>query len=132
MIAPVDVVIAAWNAERFLEEAIASVLDQTMPPRAIIVVNDGSTDRTATVAASLHPSVVVLEREHAGIGAARNAGIGVTTSELIAFIDADDVWLPDKVERQLEVMRSDESIDAVKRVFTTSPAGVPLPRGEAR
>jgi len=109
----VDVVIPAWNAERFIEEAITSVLSQTRPPRTIVVVDDGSTDGTAAIAAQLDPAVQVVAREHEGIGAARNAGIAATTSDLVAFIDADDVWLPTRLERQLDALHDDESIDAV-------------------
>jgi len=109
----VAVVMPAWNAERFIEEALASALAQTVPPASIVVVDDGSTDATARLAASAHHSVRVLRREHAGIGAARTAGVAATTSELVAFLDADDLWLPEKLERQLAVMDGDPSTDAV-------------------
>ena len=109
----VAVVIPAWNAERFIQEALASALAQTLRPATIVVVDDGSTDATARVAASAHRSVRVIRRDHAGIGAARTAGVAATTSELVAFLDADDLWLPDKLERQLAEMDADRSMDAV-------------------
>lgn len=103
----------AWNAERFIEEALASALEQTLPPAIIVVVDDGSTDATARLAASVHRTVRVIQRDHAGIGAARNAAVAATASEFVAFLDADDVWLPGKLERQLAVLDADGSTDAV-------------------
>lgn len=103
----------AWNAERFIEEALRSILDQTVVPAFIVVVDDGSTDATARLAAAVDGSVTVIRREHAGIGAARTAGVVATTTELVALLDADDVWLPEKIERQLAVMDADPATDAV-------------------
>lgn len=109
----VAVVMPAWNAERFIEEALASILQQTLAPATIVVVDDGSIDATARLAASAHPSVRVIRRDHAGIGVARTAGVAATTSEFVAFLDADDLWLPEKLERQLAEMDANRSVDAV-------------------
>jgi glycosyltransferase involved in cell wall biosynthesis len=103
----------AWNAARFIEEALRSILDQTVAPAAIVVVDDGSTDETASLAAAVDPCVTVLHREHAGIGVARTAGVAATTTEFVAFLDADDLWLPPKLERQLAMMDADPSVEAV-------------------
>ena len=113
MTSDVAVVMPAWNASNFIEEAIRSALDQSTPPHTIVVVDDGSTDATAEIAASVDSRVTVLRREHEGIGRARTAGIAATTSELVAFLDADDVWLPRKLERQLAALHADDSIEAV-------------------
>jgi glycosyltransferase involved in cell wall biosynthesis len=113
MTSDVAVVIPAWNAQPFIEEAVRSVLDQSTPPRELVVVDDGSTDATADVAASLDPRVTVLRRRHEGTGRSRAAGVAATTSEFVAFLDADDVWLPHKLERQLAVLHADASIEAV-------------------
>ncbi len=93
-------VIPAWNAERYLGEAIQSALAQTVPPDTVVVVDDGSTDGTAAVARS-YPGVRLVQQPHAGAGAARNRGVAATDEALLAFLDADDVWLPHKLEQQL-------------------------------
>jgi glycosyltransferase involved in cell wall biosynthesis len=131
----VSVVMPAWNAERFIEEAIRSALDQTSPPTAIIVVDDGSIDATAAIAAGVDARVTVLRREHAGVGPTRTAGVAATTTEFIAFLDADDVWLPRKLERQMEVIDSDATLDAVFCLMDEfhdlaypPPAGVRAPK----
>jgi glycosyltransferase involved in cell wall biosynthesis len=111
--APVSVVMAAWNAERFLGEALRSVLVQTAPPAEIVVVDDGSSDGTATLAESLDRRVRVVRRAHEGAGAARNAGLAEASGAYIAFLDADDMWLPRKLERQVAVLDSDSSVEAV-------------------
>jgi glycosyltransferase involved in cell wall biosynthesis len=109
----VSVVMPAWNAERFIEEALRSILDQTVPPAQVVVVDDGSTDATAHLAASVGGPVTVIRQAHAGIGRARTAGVAATTSEFVALLDADDLWLPTKLERQLAVMDACPETDAV-------------------
>lgn len=117
MTASVDVVIAARNAERFIAEALESALEQTMAPRTVIVVDDGSSDATVAVARSLDARVTVIESHQRGVGPARNAGIAASTSEVIALLDADDVWMPQKLERQMAALRDDASIGAVFCLF---------------
>lgn len=90
----VSVVIPAFNAERFLAGAIQSALSQSVPPLEIIVVDDGSTDRTAEVAERFGPPVRCARQENGGPSAARNRGIREARGEFIAFLDADDRWLP--------------------------------------
>ncbi|MBK9344263.1 MAG: glycosyltransferase family 2 protein [Dehalococcoidia bacterium] len=87
----VSVVIPAYNAARFLAEAIESVFAQTVAPGEVIVVDDGSTDETAALALQ-YPDVALLQRENGGIGAARNAGIAAARGGFLAFLDADDIW----------------------------------------
>jgi glycosyltransferase involved in cell wall biosynthesis len=99
----VSVVIPAFNAASYLGAALGSVLAQTQPPDEIVVVDDGSRDDTAAVAQSF-PGVRLVARSHGGIAAARNAGVAATSREWIAFLDADDLWLPDKLERQFAHM----------------------------
>ena len=111
--APVTVVIAALDAERFVAEAIRSALDQTLPPERVIVVDDGSQDATADIAESIDDRVTVLRRAHAGLGPSRNAGIAVADTPLVAFLDADDLWLPRKLELQVAVLTDDPALDAV-------------------
>lgn len=101
---PVAVVIPAYNAEAHIASALASVNAQTVRPVELIVVDDGSTDRTATLAAA-GGARVVAQRCNAGPSAARNAGVAATRSPWIAFLDADDRWLPDKLAAQWETLQ---------------------------
>ena len=109
----VSVVIPAFNGERFLREAVQSVLDQKYSPIEIIVVDDGSTDGTATVARSLSETVRYLHQINKGPAAARNRGIEQAQGSLIAFADADDLWPADKLALQLPYLISDPSIEIV-------------------
>jgi glycosyltransferase involved in cell wall biosynthesis len=97
----VSVVIPVYNGARFLGEALASALGQDLPPLEVIVVDDGSTDATAAVAAGF-AGVTYLRQENAGVAVARNTGIAAARGELIALLDADDVWLPEKLRLQAE------------------------------
>lgn len=99
-LAPVSVVIAAYDAEKTLGAAVASALGQAVRPAQVIVVDDGSQDGTASVAASF-PEVLLVKQDNQGPSAARNTGIANVTQPWVAFLDADDVWLPDKLTRQL-------------------------------
>jgi len=112
-VAPVTVVMAARDAEQFIEEALRSALDQTLPPARIVVVDDGSRDATAERAGALDPRVTVLRRAHAGAGPSRNAGIAAADTELIAFLDADDLWRPRKLELQCTALAAHPHLDAV-------------------
>ena len=109
----VSVVIPVFNGERFLREAVQSVLDQKYSPLDIIVVDDGSTDGTATVARSLPETVRYLHQTNQGPAAARNRGIEQAQGSLIAFTDADDLWPAAKLELQLPYLINDPKIDIV-------------------
>jgi glycosyltransferase involved in cell wall biosynthesis len=95
----VSVVIPCFNAAAYLGTAIESVLAQTRPPAEIIVSDDGSTDDSVRIAESF--GVTVVRGAHGGTSKARNAGIAAASGELIAWLDADDLWLPEKLERQV-------------------------------
>lgn len=94
----ISVVIPAYNAARFLPRCLKSVFAQTLKPVEVIVVDDGSTDNTAEVAAAL--GAKLISRTNGGLSAARNTGIQSASSEWIALLDADDLWAPDKLARQ--------------------------------
>lgn len=98
----VSVIIPVFNGERYLAEALASVEAQTRPADEILVVNDGSTDRTPQrLAECAGPRLRALHRAHSGIAATRNAGVAQARGEWIAFLDADDLWMPEKLSLQL-------------------------------
>lgn len=97
----VTAAIPAYNAQQFVGEAIESVLAQTRPCDEVIVVDDGSTDDTAAVVRS-YEGVRYVHQQNGGDAAARNRLAVEARGDLIAFLDADDVWLPRKIERQLE------------------------------
>jgi glycosyltransferase involved in cell wall biosynthesis len=96
----VSVIIPAFNAEAFLQEAIESVLAQDYSPFELIVVDDGSTDSSGKIAES-YPQVRCIRLSHGGVSAARNAGIAAAQGEFIAFLDADDIWMPHKLTVQV-------------------------------
>jgi glycosyltransferase involved in cell wall biosynthesis len=108
----VSVIVPVFDGARYLTEAVESVRAQTYQPVEILVVDDGSTDETAQVAGRL-PGVRYTFQEHAGIGAARNRGIAMAGGGVFAFLDADDVWLPEKLACQMAVLREDPSVDIV-------------------
>jgi glycosyltransferase involved in cell wall biosynthesis len=95
----VSVVIPAYNAARYLPETIASVHAQTLTPIEIIVVDDGSNDNTAKVASGM--GAKVISQKNAGQAAARNRGVEAAKGDWIGFLDADDFWYPEKLERQI-------------------------------
>ncbi len=98
----VSAVIPAYNAAKYVERAIESVLAQTRKADEIIVVDDGSTDNTADVVRQFGDKVKFIRQENAGASVARNTGIEAATSEWISFLDADDEWLPEKLKLQTE------------------------------
>jgi glycosyltransferase involved in cell wall biosynthesis len=101
----ISVVIPAYNAERFLPRCLKSVFAQTLKPYEVIVVDDGSTDNTAALAEQL--GARVIRRQNGGIADARNAGIQIASCEWIAMLDVDDLWAPEKLERQAACIQSD-------------------------
>lgn len=109
----VSVVIPVFNGERFLREAVESVLAQKYSPLEIIMVDDGSTDGTADVARSLSETVRYLHQSNQGPAAARNRGIEHAQGSLIAFADADDLWPEDKLALQLPYLMRDPAAEIV-------------------
>jgi glycosyltransferase involved in cell wall biosynthesis len=110
----ISVIIPAFNAERWLGATITSVLNQTHEDLELIVVNDGSTDRTQEVACSfLDPRIRYISREHRGLSAARNLGVLAARGTFIALLDADDLFKPDKLSRQIEAFQGRPELEAV-------------------
>lgn len=111
----VSVVIPAYNSARTLPATLASVANQTLKDLDVIVVDDGSTDDTAEVAGSITDlRIQVIQQKNAGHAAARNAGIAASKGVYVAFLDADDLWLPRKLQRQLEYLRPAVGLRAVQ------------------
>ena len=102
--ARISVVIPVFNGERFLAEAIESCLGQTLAPAEVIVVDDGSTDGSAGVAESFGPPVRLVGIEHQGVSVARSTGVARSSVDLIAFVDADDLMKPQRLELQVAAM----------------------------
>lgn len=121
----ISVIIPAFNAADFLPEAIGSVLSQTHPPSEIIVVDDGSTDGSASVAAR-YEQVQVFSQSNGGPAAARNHGIRRATGSHLAFLDADDVWTPDKLQRQMSALESGDADMIFGRVEVFRDTGTVL------
>ena len=110
----VSVVIPVYNYERYLGEAVESVLGQTYQNLEVIVIDDGSTDQSGEVARSFADrGVVYCEQVHAGIGPARNKGVELARGEFLAFLDADDRWPLEKLERQLNAFENDPALEMV-------------------
>lgn len=114
----VSILISAYNAQAWIGDSLQSAVSQTWPRKEIILVDDGSTDRTAEVAKRFaSKGVRVISTENRGLSAGQNRAYQDSQGEYIQFLDADDLLAPDKIERQLAVLRSDDS----KRVLLSSP-----------
>src|SRR5271156_4120713 len=103
-----DVIIPAYNAAKYLAAAIESVIAQTFEDWKILLVDDGSTDNTAEVVAPfqdrLGPKLSYIKQNNRGLPAARNSAIRASTAEFLALLDADDVWLPCRLEESLKAL----------------------------
>lgn len=113
--ASVSVIIPAYQAARTIGRALASIAAQNVLPSEIIIVDDGSDDGTLEIAEQMRGTLkgidlTLLRQAHKGAGAARNKGINATNSFYVAFLDADDEWLPEKLARSLEVMAQTNSV----------------------
>jgi len=100
----ISVVIPAFNAEELIEQAIASILAQSAPVREIVIVDDGSTDQTVARALNVDQGIRVVRQDRGGEAAARNRGVSQAVGDWVAFLDADDVWKPDRLESQALVL----------------------------
>ena len=110
----VTIVIAAYNVGAFIVEAVQSIVAQTSVDWRLIVVNDGSTDATAALARGVaDPRVVVIDQENAGVSAARNAGVLLATTPLVAFLDGDDLWDPELLARLTAYLHAHPEVDLV-------------------
>ncbi|HEY1360222.1 MAG TPA: glycosyltransferase [Thermoleophilaceae bacterium] len=123
----ISVVMPVYDGERFIAEAIESVLAQSRPAAEMIVIDDGSTDGSAAVVERF-PQVKLIRTENRGPAAARNTGVAEATGELITFLDADDLMKPDRLERQAAALEEDPSASfALGRGEVILEAGVEPP-----
>jgi glycosyltransferase involved in cell wall biosynthesis len=99
----ISVIIPTYNSAHYLGEAIKSVLAQTYKDLEIIVIDDGSTDNTKEIVKTYADRIIFLQQANSGPAKARNFGIQKSSGEFVAFLDADDVWYPEKLERQMEM-----------------------------
>lgn len=130
----VSVVVPVRNGEAYLAEALASLLAQDPPPVEIVVVDDGSTDGSADVARAAGPRVKVVTQAPQGAGAARNRGVGATTAGWLAFLDADDRWVPGKLRCQRDAIAAlpgaVASIGMIRQFFSPELRRVDVPNPE--
>lgn len=107
----ISCIIPVFNGEKYLAEVLDSILAQTYRPIEVIVVDDGSTDRSAAIAKQYAPIVRYLSQLNAGPAAARNLGLGAAQGEFIAFLDADDLWHQEKLARQVARFEARPELD---------------------
>jgi len=131
----VGLVIPAHQAQAFIAETLADVLAQDLAPTDVVVVDDGSSDRTGEIAAAFGPPVRVLRQENAGIGAARNRGVDAVRGDVVAFVDADDRVPPRSFSSRVALLAADPSLDLVfgmERRFRRTDEHGPVAEGPAR
>jgi glycosyltransferase involved in cell wall biosynthesis len=106
----ISVIIPTYNRAHLLARAVRSVLNQSLPAQEIIVVDDGSTDNTAEVMSQQFPQCVYIQQSNRGVSAARNRGIDAAEGEWLAFLDSDDEWLENKLQRQHDMLQQHPNI----------------------
>jgi glycosyltransferase involved in cell wall biosynthesis len=114
----ISIAIPAYNSEFCLRETLESALNQTHPAHEILVVDDGSTDRTEEVARSFGDRIRYIKQQNQGIAGARNTAIKEATGDWIAFLDHDDLILPTKLEKQLAIIEANPDLVVVYSAFT--------------
>jgi glycosyltransferase involved in cell wall biosynthesis len=108
----VSVIMAAFQAEEFLEDAISSILAQDYAPFEVVVCDDGSTDRTPQILAA-HPELQVIRQPNSGAAAARNAAVAASSGELLAIFDSDDLWPPNRLSVQADYLVAHPEVGCV-------------------
>jgi glycosyltransferase involved in cell wall biosynthesis len=121
----VTVVVPVYNKERYIQRCIRSVLAQTLTDFELILVNDGSTDRSVELAEQCTDTRIrVVHQQNGGPGSARNTGIALARSEVCAFLDADDEWLPGYLHESLTLLDEQPSVSAVVSGYIEYPRGI--------
>jgi len=131
----VSCIVPTRNGEKFLAQTLESILAQTYRPIELIVVDDGSVDRSREIAAGFGDAVRLIAEHGTGPVVARNRGIGAARGEYIAFLDHDDLWVPEKLARQIEAFERnpqlDVSVGLIQRFSDAGPSGQREFHGEA-
>lgn len=109
----ISVIVPVYNAQAYLAEAISSVQQQTHSVHEIIMIDDGSTDQSLAIAQAFKGNVRVVTQDRQGAAAARNLGVSLAQGNLLAFLDADDRWCLDKIEKQINILRQYPDTDMV-------------------
>jgi glycosyltransferase involved in cell wall biosynthesis len=107
----ISCIVPVFNGENYLAEALESILAQTYRPIEVVVVDDGSTDGTAAVAARYGDRIRYVRQDNGGAPTARNLGLRMAVGEFVAFLDADDLWHPEKLERQMACFEARADLD---------------------
>ena len=121
--ATISVIIPAYKAAQTIRRAIDSVLAQTVPPEQIIVVDDGSPDHQHAVLQQYGDRILLIRQANLKTAMARNAGLSQARGDFIAFLDADDYWEPDKLERQLAVFAKHPEVGVVSSTYFVEQPG---------
>jgi glycosyltransferase involved in cell wall biosynthesis len=122
----VSVIIPTYNSACFLTDAVDSVLAQTYKDFEVIVIDDGSTDETESLIHKYHSSVRYIRQENRGVALTRNRGIEESRGKYVAFLDADDVWLPHKLDRQVSALCDNNDFHACYSAFSVADGLHPI------
>ncbi len=109
----VSVIIPNYNYSQYIGEAVGSALSQTYKNIEVIVVDDGSKDNSLEILENFAGRIKIIKQQNAGVSAARNSGVENSDGEFIAFLDADDVWLPEKIEKQINCFSANKNLGLV-------------------
>jgi glycosyltransferase involved in cell wall biosynthesis len=123
----ISVVIPCFNAEKYIAGAVRSALEQDWPNLEVVVVDDGSLDHSVEVVRSAFPGVTLLRQPNQGVAAARNSGVAQAQGEWVAFLDADDIWLPGKLHAQWELLSAKPSARAAYTAWQVWSSTDPVP-----
>jgi glycosyltransferase involved in cell wall biosynthesis len=107
----ISCIVPVYNGEKYLAEAIESILTQSYQPLEVIIVDDGSTDETPQVVAGFKDRVVYLEQSNRGPSATPNLGVSASQGDFVAFLDPDDLWHPEKLARQMACFEARPELD---------------------
>jgi glycosyltransferase involved in cell wall biosynthesis len=129
----ISAVVTVYNAEEYVAQALQAILSQTRPPEEVLVVNDGSTDGTLNELAQFGKDIRVISQANGGHANALNRGFSEARGDYLAKCDADDIWEPEKLMRQVEALEAQPQIDiafSAARVFGQSDGRWGLPVGD--